>query len=142
MQEITPELISAIATRLYNEQPSAAPASAMDATPHGAEPPSTKLPEGLGENLASTISLPVRNGDRKNGDWQPSVPASVEKPVGCDGPFPLVHAGNFDGLRAFVRQIQSPSSGFGSGVFADDPARNRLERLFKSASGAAPYDAR
>ena len=141
MQEITPDLISAIATRLYNEQPSATPVPAMDAAPHAAESQSTKLPDGLGENLASSVSLPG-NLPGKNGDWRPAVPSTAEISGGGDGPVPLVHSASFDGLRAFVRQIQSPPSGFGSGLCADDPGRNVLERLFKGNSGPAPYDAR
>ncbi len=121
MQEITPDLISAIATRLYNEQPTATPDPQVDATPRADLPQMTalpesarhsiQLPEGLGENLAAGTSLPV------------------------------AHPGTFSGLRAFVQQIQSPAGSIGSGWCADEPGRKVLERLFQSKTPAA-YDAR
>jgi cysteine desulfurase / selenocysteine lyase len=125
MNEITPELIAQIASRLYNEVPGAgaAPtsqASAMQMPSHagsmpspGSLPPAGSIPSGsipsgsLPPSPPGNVSMP--------GVPTPSAPRSTSRgygeiPAGSEAPLPPVaqspHSIDHHGLRAFVERIQ------------------------------------
>lgn len=114
MSDITPELIAEIATRLYNEIPGV-----------------TSLP-------GVPASAPDVSG------IVPALPAGfTEAPIGAPS-FPGIVPGSFDGLRAFVQHVQAPNGGLESGLCANQPGRQLLEKLFSGRTvpghGARPLD--
>jgi cysteine desulfurase/selenocysteine lyase len=136
MNEITPDLIANIATRLFQELPNAegaapplpaASSAGMDAPtgviPAGATPPGLPVQPGP---LASGLSLPAHEPY--------AFPANVA---------PATNSG-FDGLRAFVERIQGPRPSLDHGLCADEPGRRLLERLAAQTSagtyGSRPLD--
>lgn len=114
MHEITPEFMAELATRLYREQPQASPVAPPAVANRAGTDRASELPAGLGEKLAAGALLPG------------------------------AHLGTFEGLKAFVRDVQSPAAGLGSGWGKEDRGPQVLARLFNPvpdlAYGARPFD--
>ena len=116
MNDITPEAIAAIATRLYNEIPGVSHAPKADVA--------------AGHPPAEAIAMPA--------GFSPISPGgSVASEVAEPSP---------DGLRAFVERIRTARTRSDTGTCQglDDPGINVLQRLFKGKSqpqeGSHPWD--
>ncbi|HTI50718.1 MAG TPA: aminotransferase class V-fold PLP-dependent enzyme, partial [Planctomycetaceae bacterium] len=112
MQEVTPDLIAEIATRLYNQLPQ-----------EGAVP----QPEA---GLPSLPQVPAE------------VPAAFPAAPAPASSLPAAPPGGFEGLRAFVQRIQAPHSDLGAGLCGEEPGRSFLQRVAAPQSAPAPYGSR
>jgi cysteine desulfurase/selenocysteine lyase len=121
MNEITPDLIARIASRLYNEIPGAnlVPKTDAEALPSAPEVPAS--PAALAGIPASGVSLPGTAAAA------PGVPAA-----------PSAAGSGADGLRAFVDKIRTAKFRSDAGVCGTTPDEDLLQRLFKSKSQPAP----
>jgi cysteine desulfurase / selenocysteine lyase len=127
MNEVTPDVIAQIATRLYNEIPgvNAVPkteADARSALPETAPWPAA-VPVGPLAEVPFPIAGPVATGTP---DTPPAATAQA------------------DGLRAFVNRIRSARHPSDAGLCADDPGHEYLQRLFAGkrlpTEGSRPLD--
>lgn len=134
MNEVTPDLISQIATRLFNELPGAhaMPTTQVDAM---------QMPD-------QAMSLPTVNPSLNfpSIGSLPSLPGGfTEMPAGSDFTLPVSTAPKqTDGLQAFVQKIRSTHGHSQNGLCADAPEQSFLHRLLASnltpATGARPFD--
>lgn len=125
MQDVTPELIHEIATRLYNEIPGVPPL------------PSAELPAMPG---------PMVNPEPILKPGTVLDPGAVLNPVGLPGGFTEVPVDGFafpdrppataDGLRAFVQRVQAPHQSLEAGLCSAQPVSNPLQGLM--AANATP----
>ena len=113
MNDITPEAIAAIATRIYNEIPG------LNQVP--------KTDAAVGHLPSEAVGLPTSG-----------VPAAVSMPTPPDiAPTvpPQGAPASPDGLRAFVDRIRATGTRSDRGLcLADDPNAHRLQGLFKGKS--------
>jgi cysteine desulfurase/selenocysteine lyase len=123
MNEVTPELITQIATRLYNELPGA------NRVPKTDSEASRTVPElsGIPEIPATLPSLPEFQRAEPEASVAPSLPRSET-----------------DGLRAFVQRIQSTPFRSDAGLCGQTQDQDVIHRLFSGkslpAEGARPLD--
>ncbi len=114
MNDVTPELIAQIATRLYNEVPDAGSVPASVGDLRHFPPEVAELPAGFSAVPSAMPGL------------------STSAPTGMDD------------LRAFVQQIQSPHGQWDGGLCADEPGRKLLQGLFSrnaaTSYGSRPLD--
>ena len=120
MNEVTPDLIAAIATRLYNEIPGANLIPKTEAETPPAVPEAVGWPAGFPALPANTVSLPA------GADVSPAVPVT-----------PSVQETTSDGLKAFVQRIRSSQLRSKEGRCADDPSQDYIRRLFAGKSVTA-----
>ena len=157
MDEITPELIASIATRLFRESQAAsaplngfaAPAEVPSGLPMPAAPPASLAHERFGRSHATPqAAIPEAVHGFKPGTAgmsTPSVPSELPKGFSSSLPAAGVPFGQTstaaspaaptDGLRAFVERIRSGESLKGSGLCPED---NFLARFKKIAAAPSP----
>ena len=137
MNELTPELIASIASRLYNEIPGAnvVPKTEND-VPHGI-PQGTSLPSVPSAVSAWAGTLPSLSQETL------TVPAVAEIPraVPSSASAPAALPSSYDGLHAFVEQIRAGHlrNPDGTCAGAHDPAG--LQRVFGVKAAAVPAPA-
>ena len=146
MNEVTPDLISQIATRLFNELPGshAMPTTQVDALQMPDQ--AMSLPT-VSPSLAFPAigSLPLADSFPSVGSL-PSLPAGfTEMPAGSDFTLPVsTSPKQTDGLQAFVQKIRSTHGHSQNGLCADAPEQSFLHRLLAGnltpATGARPFD--
>jgi cysteine desulfurase / selenocysteine lyase len=126
MNDITPQLISEIATRLYNEIPGASAIPKTDAEMPPLSPEAT--PAGVTAFPPSKSRLP-------------SVEEATTEPPAP--PLPGEHNIS-DGVRAFVQSVRTTHFRPGVGVKGDESDEDHIRRLFTgktaAASGSRPLD--
>lgn len=127
MNEVTPDLIAAIATRLYNEIPGAnlIPKTEAETPPPG--PAAVGWPAEFPALPENTVSLPA---------VADVSPATSGTPSGKED--------SSAGLQAFVQRIRSSQLRSKEGRCADDPSQEYIRRLFAGKSvpggGSRPLD--
>jgi cysteine desulfurase/selenocysteine lyase len=156
MNEVTPDMIAQIASRLYNELPGAGmvPKSPGEAA---------QLPSMAGSMPASPSQLPALPGVATDTHPQmqpssyssPTIPGYANLPQGVDAAtIPSAAAvtpstataapANEDGLRAFVQRIKTSHSHDQRGLCAEDPGIALIQRALGGSSlpteSSRPYD--
>lgn len=139
MDEITPELVASIATRLFRESSpsSTTPVPGIDPVPAA---PAVGLPSQLPAYKPGNAGLSA-----------PSVPS--ELPKGFSASLPAISvpfgeapvaapASSTDGLRAFVERIQSGNSVKNGSLCAADPVIERFRNSAASPDAKPAYAAR
>jgi cysteine desulfurase/selenocysteine lyase len=123
MNDITPELIARIATRLYNELPGAGPVSPPDvaAAPLSAAEQLPPLPDVAPPALPD---LPV--------NWQGIASPVISETRVSPAPDAAASQGDrsLDGLNGFVQRIRSTHLTPGECGWGSDPSQDELKRLF------------
>ena len=127
MNDITPQLISEIATRLYNEIPGASAIPKTDSEMPTLSPEAV-TPAGITAFSPSELHLP-----------------SAEQPTAEPPAPPLAGDPNIsDGVRAFVRSVRTTHFRPGVGVQGDESDEDHIRRLFTgkttAATGSRPLD--
>ena len=129
MNEVTPDLIAAIATRLYNEIPGANQIPKTDAGPLPSSP----------EAVSSSVGVPPVSLERAA---LPAVPATL--PAVGEMPAVANPPASGSGLRAFVDKIRTNRLRSDGVLCGEDRDQNLLQRLFAGksvpASGPRPFD--
>jgi cysteine desulfurase/selenocysteine lyase len=125
MNEISPELISKIATRLYNETRGTDPIPEVEPDARRTLQGVEALPPDFSEDLPSGIPAPGRS------EVGPIEPDVLNVP-----------ADSRSGARVFVQRVRAAESGPDMSEFAQDPLLGTIQRLFaeKSASSPRPFD--
>jgi cysteine desulfurase/selenocysteine lyase len=151
MNEITPELISEIASRLYNEVPGAnlVPRTETDVprTVREAE----MLPSAVPDVPASGVSdggQPQSGSPKGAGtDHLPTAPAAASATPQLSNSAastPTVALSSREGARAFVERLRSGQIPSDRSRCANEPEQERIQRLFAGNSspetGARPLD--
>jgi cysteine desulfurase / selenocysteine lyase len=134
MNELTPDLIAAIATRLYNELPGANLVPKTDAEVARAAPEALRAPAGipsipLGDSFPTSFlpGLPATPASSP-----PAAPKSADVPTESFAPAgPMQNTSS--GLREFVQRVQMTGLRADSGRCADDPGQDAIRRLFTNA---------
>lgn len=161
MNEVTPELIAQIATRMFNELPGEAVAQNelpqvpphLPAVPFGS-PTSVPGTEAVSQLQPVPIdaqgAIPNAPSSLSNFSWiSPFVadPGFVPKAAShaeAGGAGASRAADPYDGLRTFVRNLQSKHNHPQDGLCAEAPEQTILHRLLKSHSsqtaGPRPFD--
>jgi len=132
MNDITPDLIASIATRLFNELPAA---DGVGLPPDSAAIPGVPAPVPSSGIPAIDIppGVPTQGGTLPAGLALPAHEAYLP-PGNASSPTPAV-----DGLRAFVERIQGSQPNLGLGLCADEPGRRFLERIVaETTTGTYP----
>ncbi len=126
MNELTPDLIAQIATRLYNEIPGVNRIPKTEAEASHAASEAAGAPAGFAEIPAAGSSLPIEPG------------TAAGNPVASVSPEPAT-----DGLRAFVQSIRTPFRS-NDGRCASGLDQDLHRRLFAGAPApverARPFD--
>jgi len=127
MNDITPQLISEIATRLYNEIPGAAAIPKTDSdTPTPSPEPMASV--GLAGLSPSLLHLPPAETTNTE-----SLAAPLTGDINVS-----------DRIRDFVQSVRTTHFRPGAGLMADESEENRIRRLFTGqnslAAGSRPFD--
>jgi cysteine desulfurase/selenocysteine lyase len=137
MNEVTPDLIAAIATRLYNELPGANLVPKTEGEAARAAPENHVLSSGIPSMPAGDFTpTSVLPGMPATPPASPSAPSQTEKPAetfASQNPMQNTSAG----LREFVQRVQMTGLRADSGRCADDPGQDAIHRLFAKA-GTSP----
>ncbi|HEY1600984.1 MAG TPA: SufS family cysteine desulfurase [Pirellulales bacterium] len=141
MEEITPDLIAQLASRIYNEAPQGNAAPSPSAVPGEIPSSPASLPSHLGSIPVSISSLPhlsaiprVPGAEPSEHSAAPSIPsfyesASIPAPVETMAPAPNSSAG----ISAFVQKIRrAQHAGVDPGM--DVLGQDRYQRVFTSAA--------
>ena len=151
MNEITPELISEIASRLYNEVPGAnlVPRTETDVprTVREAERSPSAVPDapasGVSDGGQQQSGLPKGAGT----DHLPTASAAASATPQLSNPAastPTVALSTREGARAFVERLRSGQIRSDRSRCANEPEQERIRRLFAGnsspESGARPLD--
>lgn len=153
MNEVTPDLIAQIATRLFNELPGAP--SAPTSVPGLPQMPDTPIPHPpTSPSPASMTTMPATSQmpsipDSPPGplpdlalphDTQPqfTFPWSTVEIPGAGTQTATPQAGQYDGLKMFVQKLQSTNGRSQDGLCAESPEQSILHRLLSSGSKATP----
>ena len=126
MNEVTPELIAQIATRLYNDIPGASRIPKTEAEASHAAPEAAAWPEGIADVPAVGSFLPVAPKAAGGHLTRPDVPEPAT-----------------DGLSAFVQRIRAPfpsSGGQCTDGLDHDLHRRLLAGTPTSVERARPFD--
>jgi cysteine desulfurase/selenocysteine lyase len=128
MNEVTPQLIAEIATRLFNELPGANQVPKTDSQPLRASPEAVGLPSPNGANLPSApAGLPGAVLSFPAGITLPGV--STVSPAAAGMP-----PSGTDGLRAFVERVRASHFRADPGVNSQSLEEDPILRLFKGAA--------
>jgi cysteine desulfurase/selenocysteine lyase len=131
MNEITPSLISEIATRLYNELPGA------NVIPKTESEARTDLPSALDLPYSPSGFAPQRVSAPQAEEIGPSLSSAAFSA-------PEAKGGGYDGLRAFVRKMHEAHTAPEAGLSSDDSERDSIQSLFAGktvpAEGPRPLD--
>lgn len=156
MNEVTPDLIAQIATRMFNELPG---------TPEIPQQPSDfNWPANPPASQVTALPVSPPHGVPTLPTWPTATPVSTPVssipgssygipsfPEGTRDSIPLVHPGpqsigpgQYDGLKAFVQSIRARHGNSQNGLCADAPEQTFLHQLLstdlKSRSGPRPFD--
>jgi cysteine desulfurase / selenocysteine lyase len=135
MNEVTPDLIAAIATRLYNELPGTNLVPTTDGEVGRTVPDIVALPVGLptlpsGDAFSTSPGLPATLSSAL-----PGVPSHAD--VAAESYAPNPGQNTSAGLREFVRRVQMTGLRADPGRCADEPGDEAIRRLFANAGAAA-----
>ena len=123
MNDVTPELIAQIATRLYNEIPGANHIPKAESEAKQLSPEAVGLPAGL----PGLPGVPDPRAERAL-SWDAAK-------IAGDAPAPpRPPAGEPDGLRAFVDRIRTSPYRAEAGVCGQTPDQDPIQRLFAGRS--------
>jgi cysteine desulfurase/selenocysteine lyase len=162
MNDVTPELIAQIATRLYNELPGeSVPSIPVDASQVPAPPssiPQPTLPREV-PSMATFGALPTSGAIPSPSSFSGHLPAALTSlpggiPMAPEGareiPGGLDHGGQsspdqYAGLKSFVHNLRARHSHSQGGLCAEAPEQTFLHQLLaggrvQSDSGARPFD--
>ncbi|AMV22077.1 cysteine desulfurase [Planctomyces sp. SH-PL14] len=148
MNEITPDLVAQIATRLYNANPHSGPdpASSLPAgTPSFEGPPAVPTAPSLPQvgplpaqpSSVQTISSPTSFPFSPSGHSGSAAPWSGFGGTGHSG-FSHSGAGQQDGLREFVKRVQSTDHRGTSGLCSGPDDNGFLQRLLSRTAPPGP----
>ena len=134
MNEITPQLIAEIATRLYNELPGANQVPKTDAEPLRRSPETVVPPWPGGPSLPSAPADVPDSVPGLPGGF-PGLPAGIALPgAAAVAPAAASAPSGDEGLKAFVERIRAPQFQANRGLCGQTPDEDPILRLFKGAS--------
>lgn len=139
MSDITPEMVSEIATRLYRQLPGAPSVPQPDASmPHAPEAQvasvsPVRVPSSVPGNLPSQ-SMPTAAPVEPWGAFNSSIPVGSKETVHTQ------QLNNPEGLKSFVQRIRAPhgKSASTGGLCQNDEGLNHIQRIFSNRAANAP----
>jgi|GEM_PF-4513865 len=140
MNDITPDLISQITTRLFNELPGTHVMPTTQVNAMQMPDQTMSLP-----TVSPSLNLPAMGSLPSIGSL-PSLPVGfTEMPAGSDFTLPVsTTPPQTDDLQAFVQKIRATHGRSQNGLCADAPEQSFLKRLMTAnltpQTGARPFD--